>query len=135
MGVTRFPNGVEVGDGSAAGTLSIGGTAITVTAAQINTAGGEGVDHPIAHVSADGKKSYYNAGTAITGAGTVSTGLTTCDSVVANLVGALPTPGSGTAYLVTSGTATAGGAVVRVYDNKGELATVAGTVTIQAFGT
>ena len=135
MGVTRFSNGIEIGDGITAGDFTIGGTAVTVTAAQINTAGGEGVDHTLAHVSSDGIKSFHHAGTVITGAGTVATGLASVVSAVPSLTGTLPGTASGNPWVVTGGTTAGGSVILRVYDATGAAASAAGTVSFHAFGT
>ena len=132
IGVTNFPNGLNVGnaDGATAD-FQIGGTAVTVSAAQLNTAGGEGVDHPLAHTTTDSKKIAWNTGTVITGSGTVASGLATTETAVASFVSI---PGTA-ACIVTAGTAASGGVVLNTYSALGITAVVAGTVSFIATGT
>src|SRR5688572_9196915 len=102
MPSTNFPNGVNVGssDGGTA-LLELGGTAVNVTAAELNrNAGAAGA---VLAYTASGKKAA--GGTVSVGvganAGTVSTGLTTVEFAVASLYGANE-PGAGLANVRVS---------------------------------
>lgn len=126
MGVTNFPNGVNIGD-SAGGTsdFTIANVTVTKTAAQINAlAGGTASGLRIA----GGVQS-------VTGAGTINTNLTTVTSVTATL----ETSGTaaGTACVVTAGTAGGGSIYLRTWNGAAftTAGTVAQNVNWQAFGT
>jgi hypothetical protein len=84
--------------------------------------------------TASGKKLAAVGGTVITGAGTVSAGLTAVTQVVTSLQGPLPGTAAGNPWVV-SGSAVAGSVVLNVYDATGTAATNAGTVHFIAYGT
>lgn len=114
MGLTNFPDGINAGSGSTAGTLAIGGTAITATAANLNTVAGQTLK--------------FAAGSVVTVApfstGTVATGLGT----VLYAVSALQTAGTGASHS-SAGTSPGGGTVIfNVYGTASAAATVAGTL-------
>lgn len=115
MGVTRFPNGVEVGDGTTPGTLSLGGVAVT------NPLGSDTAGKAVAAVG----------GTAITGAGTVASGLKAVDQVVAGLANAGKAEGD--PFVVTA-RPSGGNVILNVYQDSGDAATNAGTVHFIAYG-
>lgn len=133
MGVTRFPYGIEIGDGTTAGDFTIGGTAVTATASQLN----ESVDHALAHGTTDGKKVVWNGGTVITGAGTVAaTGLTTIAAVTGSLSGTVALAGTAAGYphTVQVGHNGGGSVIIQVFDALGSVATGSGTVSFIAAG-
>ena len=75
------------------------------------------------------------AGTVISGAGTVATGLTTCTGAVATLSGTLlGTAVAGSPFGVTA-TASGASVIIRVHDIAGAAATGSGTVNVVSFGT
>ena len=120
MGVTRFPNGVEIGDGTTAGAFTIGGTA----------------QYPITAVSAPTKVA---AGTTIVTAGSVSVsaGLTTVTYVTASPYGILlSTAGTVGGFVsVTAQGASGGSITLRAYDQMGTAAVANGTASWVAVGT
>ena len=125
MGVTRFPDGIEVGSqAGVAATFSIGGTAY----------------NPVSSASV-GVKIGALAGTVITGGGTIGgASFTPALTTVVQAVGGLGGTGvwAGTAstlpaYVVTA--VVGGSAIVYVYDAQGVKATQSGTIAILAFGT
>ncbi|MCR4340779.1 MAG: hypothetical protein NUW01_12935 [Gemmatimonadaceae bacterium] len=123
MGVTRFPDGIDVGsEAGVAAELQVGGTAYNVVSA-----------------SSAGVKVGSLAGTAITGGGTIapsSFGLTTVTAIVAGLGGTSAFAGTAsTLPAYVKGNVVGGSAAVRVYDATGAEATAAGTIAIIAIGT
>lgn len=122
MGTTRFPFGVEIGDGTTAGTLTIGGTAI----------------QPTGYVSASNVK--IAAGTSIlSNAGTVdvATGLTSVLWAVASPYGALNSVAGTVGGFVSCSTQTKSGGtlLIRGNDQMGTASSASGTASWIAVGT
>ena len=120
MGLTNFPNGIEIGNGSTAATWTIGGT----------------TQYPITAVSAPTKVA---AGTTIVTAGSVSvaSGLTSVSFVSASPYGILlSTAGTvGGFVTVTAQNASGGSITLRAYDQMGTAAVANGTASWVAVGT
>lgn len=120
MGVTRFPNGIEIGNGTTAGDFTIGGTA----------------QYPITAVSAPTKVA---AGTTIVTAGSVSvaSGLTAVSYVTASPYGILlSTAGTVGGYVTVTAQNAAGGSItLRAYDQMGTISVASGTASWIAVGT
>lgn len=133
MGVTRFPNGVNIGnaDGGTA-EFQLGGTAVTATAAELNLLdGGLGA----AVLTFDSATPYVVASgsTAITGGGTIATGL---GGTVQYVTASLTNNGTAAFVVHAAPVAAAGGSVIfYVYGQTGAAAASAGTVNWIAFGT
>lgn len=121
MGVTRFPNGVEIGDGTSAGTFTVGGTAVAA------------VNNPVA---ATGSGVKVQAGTVIVptgGSGTAfTTSLSTVTYVVASPYSTVETVAgfAGVAASHSGGTVT-----LRGISSAGTASTASGTATWYAIGT
>ena len=120
MPVTRFPNGIEIGNGTTAGDFTIGGT----------------TQYPVTAVSAATKVA---AGTTVVTAGSVSvaSGLTTVSFVAASPYGILlSTAGTvGGFVAVTAQNASGGSITLRAYDQMGTAAVANGTASWVAVGT
>lgn len=124
MGVTRFPDGINLGNESGGtATFSIGGTVVNLTAAALNALVGS---------DSSGKEIAAFDGT-VAGTASLSSGLSTVDHVVASLVlidGTAATQAR-TLHASTAGVA-AGNVAIRVEGATG--ATVSGTVHCIAYG-
>lgn len=123
MPLTNFPNGLNAGDsGSTAGTLAIGGTAITATAAELNYNVGQTLK--------------FRAGTVVTVApfsvGTAVTGLSTVNVITASIEAA----GTGLSKVAVGTANVIGGTVVfALYGTASAAATTSGTIHWIAAGT
>lgn len=117
MGVTRFPNGVEVGDGTTAGTFTVGGTAIT----------------PLNAVSAGQR---FEAGTVTVPAGASGTAITTNLTTI-TYVGASPysTVASVAGYAGVVASHSGGTVTLIGVSGAGTVSTANGTATWWALGT
>jgi len=116
MTLTRFPDGIDVGsEAGVAGTLAIGGTAVTATAAELNMV--------------DGQTLKFRAGTVVTVApfsvGTAVTGLSTVNVITASIEAA----GTGLSKVAVGTANVIGGTVVfALYGTASAAATTAGTI-------
>ena len=132
MGVTRFPNGVEVGDSTSVATFSLGGTAVTSTAAELNKAAGAAGGYFTTYGTA-GKK--IAVGTVVVGAGAGGTafasGLTSVDFVKASVYG---DAGAGDGFSNVAAKATGGSVSIFGICAAGTVSTSAGTATWWAIG-
>lgn len=123
MGLTHFPNGLNAGDSAGnAGTLAIGGTAVTATAANLNTLATQTLK--------------FRAGTVVTVApfnvGTAVTGLSTVNVITASIEAA----GTGLSKVAVGTANVIGGTVVfALYGTASAAATTAGTIHWIAAGT
>lgn len=138
MPVTNFPDGVNVGnDASGTAQFQLGGTAVTTTAAELNKADGI-LGNALAYDNA-GFRIAASGSTAITGSGTIATGMANVQHVVASLAGVVTagTAAAGDAITVIVDPVTVGGGSVifRCLDKSGINATAAGTVNWIAIGT
>lgn len=137
MGVTRFPNGVEVGDGTTAGVLTIGGGTVSATPTELNCLSGA-IGVTLGAYTA-GKKLY--AGTVIVGA-TGSTafkpsGISSANFAVASPYGPLSsTAGTVGGFVSVAAAVGAGGTVtITAWDLNGTASSTAGTATYLVIGT
>lgn len=122
MGVTRFPNGVEVGNSTTAADLTIGGTTIY----PVNAGAG-------AHAK-------LVAGTIIVGAtgstAFIPSGLTSATWAVASPYGALSsTAGTVGGFVGVTASVSGGTVTLRGYDQMGTASSNAGTAIYFAYGT
>lgn len=117
MGVTRFPNGIEVGDSTTAGTFSIGGTTV----------------YPVSYGSATGAKAA--AGTVVVPSGAsgtaFATGLTTVTYFLATPYGNVTAAG----YAGVMGTVNGGSITLLGVSGPGTASTASGTAAWLALGT
>lgn len=138
MGYTRFPNGIDIGsEAGVAGTLEIGGTALTATVTELNKLDGV-LGNALAYDNA-GFRIAASGSTAITGSGTVATGMADVRHIVASL-GGVVTAGTAAAtdavtVIVNPVTAGGGSVIFRCLGPTGITATTAGTVYWLAVGT
>ena len=121
MGVTRFPNGIEVGDSTTSSTFSIGGT--TTTPLNYASAGREIVGGTII-VPSSGSTAF------------IPSGLTAAEWVAVSPYGQLSST-AGTVGGFTNVTATVAGGTVTIYsfDQMGTASSNAGTASYVAIGT
>lgn len=136
MGRTNFPNGINVGD-AASGTadFTLGGTAVTATAAELNLADGI-AGAALAYTSA-GK--ILAAGTVIVTGSTaiVPSGITTALFAVASQYGVAPTGAGTVGGFAKVSAGLSGGGTITVYaqDAWGTASLTAGTASYLVVGT